>query len=349
MNTMKIGRGILLASVLLSLLGTSSHAHDFTVRTPSGNVLYMSVKDPDKHTLELSACSKPGDAKVRTGVIEIPGRVQYKKVIYRVVSIGKGAFGSDDKVEKLILPSSVRSIEAGAFEGCSSLTGVVFPGDEVTIGEGAFKGCTALSAVSFGNEWKKIEFKEFGDCEALSEVYIPASVRQISNLKRLPSLRTVVVDRNNPYYKFEDGLLYNADGSILYFCPRTAEGTVVVAEGVTTIMGGAFGECTSVERVDLPTTLTTMSFLEFASCTALHQIVFHRTAPIKTAKYEGVEVFTLKLPSASTIVRVPGNSVVTYRDAVCSRKGEYTTLEDTLPESFREETFLVESKVRRLM
>ncbi len=314
-----------LAAVTLSLcLGGGALAQSFNVKTASGNVLRLTVRDPVKKRVQLV---NPGSS--RTGTVEVPEKVIYKKQVYKVTSIGEGAFGPDDTVEQLILPASLDSIWPRAFKGCRTLCGVVFPVNEVFIGEEAFMG-TGLKSVSFGSGWKKVDLKEFRWVSTLREIFIPAQVRQITGLKTLECLENITVDGNNRSFKTVDGILYDYEGKTLLSVPRNRSADVEVPEGVDTILNNAFLHCNAVENITLPSSLTSLSFLEFENCMTLQTLTMKRKEPILTASIGGREVFVLKIPRSFKVLKVSRTALKEYRDAIVKEPGMYRTIDGKL-------------------
>ena len=62
------------------------------------------------------------------GDIIIPEIVVFKKVVYRVTSIGEWAFWDCSSLTSIVIPDSVTSIGEGAFRYCKSLTSITFNG-----------------------------------------------------------------------------------------------------------------------------------------------------------------------------------------------------------------------------
>lgn len=75
------------------------------------------------------------------------------------------------------------------------------------------------------------------------------------------SINEIAVKDSNPRYKTIAGCLYSKDGSTLWYIPTDKEGTVNIAEGTTTIKGGAFtyGDNNSLYSVYIPASVKEIS------------------------------------------------------------------------------------------
>lgn len=320
-----------LSTVLIAIfLGSSSGAlaHDFEVSMNSGNVFYVNVLDTLLRTAELTFAgeyNRPDRIKVQ-GVVSIPEKVSYKGVDYRIVKIGVKAFCSGDKIESVILPSSVKTISEFAFEGCTSLKSIVFPGSQLIISEGAFWNCTNIEDITFGSDWTEIDFDHFRWSTALKDVEIPAKVRKISHLRVIKSLENINIDGKNSAFSSVDGVLYSRNKSILYTCPVAHKSDVIVPEGTKSILRGAFLECGLVESVVLPSSIEEVSFVDFAALSSLKSLTFNSVYPIMTAKLDGEKVFALKLAPTARLY-VPKASVKTYMELVSTVPGKYESFD----------------------
>ena len=76
------------------------------------------------------------------GDIIIPETVVFKKVAYRVTSIGDGALCDCESLTNITIPDSVTSIGDCALKECSSLTSIIFQGTMAQWNE-----------IDFGNGW----------------------------------------------------------------------------------------------------------------------------------------------------------------------------------------------------
>lgn len=88
------------------------------------------------------------------------------------------------------------------------------------------------------------------------------------------------VNENNPYFLSEDGVLYNKNKTVLWFCPRGYEGDFVIPDSVTSIAWGAFFNCSSLTSVTFPKNIDSVADTAFAYCTALKRIIILDKFPV---------------------------------------------------------------------
>lgn len=171
------------------------------------------------------------------GDIIIPSEITSKGGhIYRVTSIGDGAFQNCSGLTSLTIPESVTSIGRNAFSrsfalssiyissleawcnikfkeylaapGCNGgihlyLNGrevkdLVIPNTVRSIGEYAFQGCIGLTSVTIPNSVESIGFSAFAYCTRLTSIAIPNSVRGLGGclFNGCESLTSVILGKN---------------------------------------------------------------------------------------------------------------------------------------------------------
>ena len=111
------------------------------------------------------------------------------------------------------------------------------------------------------------------NCDMIEKIVIPASVRQIG-YNPFANCKNVVLENHSPYYKVQNGILYDASLRELVYCPpKAAEGKkVVIAETVENIGRSAFTGCDTLKGIILPKGLKFISRSAFSGCTALKEI-----------------------------------------------------------------------------
>ena len=302
----------LLFGVVLATVATTARAHDFSV-TLGGSRLYFKVTSKAARTAEVTykgSITSKTPCEV-TGVVEIPSKVRHDSLVYTVNAIAPKAFSGATELTGIVLPSTIVKIGDFAFEGCSSLASVVYPGKQPTLGEGVFFGCTSLRDITFGSDWTVLDLAAYRWSDSLVCIAIPAKVEKLQNMKKLRSLQSVSVDANNQHFSSYGGALYDKAAATLYGVPRGMQGALHVKEGTQTIGAGALIDCLDITIIDLPSTLTSMSFRETSRMKKLEAVVLRGIKAPHTAYTADGPVFLLQVAS-------PDVKVVTSKDAKAS-------------------------------
>lgn len=173
----------------------------------------------------------------------------------RVTSIPNSMFEGCTNLRNFYIPSTVTTIEPEAFLGCTQLSSISIPTSVTTIQSFAFARCSNLTSITLPPSIVEIQGGAFNYCTYLSTINIPANVRTIgshpisysqsgdyyyeysmddsyysysSPFGACSSLKTIVVDEDNPYYSSIDGVLYNKGEDILYDFPSGKTGIYTV-------------------------------------------------------------------------------------------------------------------------
>ena len=127
-----------------------------------------------------------------SGGLEIPEEINYDGTLYKVTSIGDGAFYFCD-VDSVSLPKSIRDIGCFAFAFCRKLKSLVIPRNIENFGKRCFEGCL-LSRIEIEDleQWLKVCFPTVMNFESmlipydlyfnnkiLTHIQIPSGIKDI--------------------------------------------------------------------------------------------------------------------------------------------------------------------------
>lgn len=133
----------------------------------------------------------------------------------------------------------------------------------VSIGLQAFYQCSGLTSVTIPNSVTSIGDRAFQDCSGLTSVTIPNSVTSIG------------------VWAFEGTALYNNRSNwkndVLYIGKYLIKAesdkvSYIIAAGTKVIADGAFGGCSSLLKVDVPNSVTSIGERAFLHCSSLTSV-----------------------------------------------------------------------------
>ena len=139
----------------------------------------------------------------------------------------------------------------------------------------AFIGCTSLTSVIISTSVTSIGIQAFSNCTSLTSIVIPTSVISIGDwvFSNCSSLTDIQVESGNLSYSSENGILFNADKTVLVRYPEgKKETTYVIPSGVTRIGDGAFSYCSSLTSVTIGNGVTSIGWSAFRDCTSLTSV-----------------------------------------------------------------------------
>ncbi len=126
---------------------------------------------------------------------------------------------------------------------------------------------------------------------ALETISIPSTVTSIG--KRIfagcENLKEIILADGNENYTVVDGVLYNADKTVLIAYPPAKEGTTfTVPSTVTQIADYAFNYAANLEEVILPSTLVSIGERAFENCSSLVTInIPNKITELKNSTFRG--------------------------------------------------------------
>lgn len=185
-----------------------------------------------------------------------------------VTEIGESAFSYMINAKKVTIAGSVKKIGVGAFGDCDNLTEVIIEDgsdDSVTeIGNSAFADCMNLRKISLGKNVGVLGERFLGTAQALEEI---------------------AVSKDNPYLQLKDHILYSADGTQLYICPRTGAEVITIADGTKVIRQLAFAGV-PVKKVTIAASVEVLEAGAFQGCEKLTKVTFSEGSKcLRTEEY----------------------------------------------------------------
>ncbi len=249
---------------------------------------------------------------------------------YDVTSIAEKAFQNCKSLEKVVLPSSLTSIGDYAFDGCSKLAYVVCPiVNSININENVFSNYQAIlfvpggdrgrysNALGWGNFAKVLEGDMGeGKKDNLNYVYATYSKEAI-----LVKSETTDQDVTIPY-----SIMFNSDFYNVTEIDKSAfkgNSSLVnliidgMAFGSVTIGSNAFQNCSNLQKVVLPSTLTKIDDYAFAGCNKIKEIISKVVAKTNSPFTFSDNVFSETIyPTAIVYVPIgslPGATTTAYK------------------------------------
>lgn len=215
---------------------------------------------------------------------DVPGgRKETNGFLYKVEPEGSKIVryvGSDPTV---VIPDTIAkrpvvAIEPDAFNGRHEVNEVILPKTILCIGPAAFVGCS-IQSIELPPSLEAIGFNAF-QFTPLKTVSIPASVHSLgpSCFSGCRQLEAINVDAGNRRYTSVDGVLYDKDVATLITCPQGKQGVLEIPATVSTIKSWSFANCTKLDQIMIPSSVTTIEDKAFEACDA-KQIRVSSTPP----------------------------------------------------------------------
>jgi len=253
-------------------------------------------------------------------------------------TIGDAAFDKCKKLPALELPESYTIIESNAFNTCLSLKSINLD-KIVRIDHQAFMFCSSLPARVECPSLQILASAGFNSCGGIRTLALGKFLRTIGGpISVRNNVMKLELAPDNPYLKYEKGLVMSKDGKTIYAClsadmedpcniPSSVENIMGGALSYTTISGFIFPE--GFERlsagsalsfndyiidITLPSTLKEMNALTWDYCGNLKTVTVKAvTPPTITSNYvsNGAILHCNKLEA----IYVPAESVDAYKAA----------------------------------
>ena len=160
------------------------------------------------------------------------------RIPYNVTKIGEGVFNNLEGLTRVIIPGSVKEIGRNAFSNNTSLQEVIIEDGVEIISDSAFYNCTNLKNVQISSTVTYIGMYAFRSTINLTSINLPDRISDIGNRA------------------FSGSGIKN----------------VILPNSLKVIRTQIFGACDNLEKVKIPSSVTTINYGAFVSCKKLNNI-----------------------------------------------------------------------------
>ncbi|MBR4880752.1 MAG: leucine-rich repeat protein [Clostridia bacterium] len=191
------------------------------------------------------------------------------------------AYNGRDK--EVIIPDTVTDIGMSAFSKCAFIESIVIPDTVVHIYSHAFKECSGLKEIFIPSSVCSIEYEAFMDCKNLTKAVISDTVRFIddgvfSGCEKLKDITFPVLPEDDLGENIFNGCyaLADSEGFVIFehylYAYLGGKEEIVVPDGVTKIMHGAFSYNKKLRSVTVPYGVTYIGDNAFFGCKQLESV-----------------------------------------------------------------------------
>jgi len=196
-----------------------------------------------------------------------------------ITIIGDSAFKNCTELFKITMSTALISIGDSAFDNCSNLLELKLPDSVTLIGDHSFEDCISIHTVILSKNIEEIGYSAFANCISLTEIEIPKSLNNVAGY----------------------GGGYNYNGAFRN-CSNLKK--VSFESGTTKVARNLFYNCTGLEEIVLPDTITIIGDSAFKNCTELSKITMSTALiSIGDSAFDNCNnLLELKLPDSVTLI-----------------------------------------------
>lgn len=187
------------------------------------------------------------------------------------------------KSGEYVIYDGTKLIGSRAFYNAYNVTSVTIPGSVAIIMPSAFMGCRNIETLTIldsdnPNEESglKIADHAFYNLRNLTTVNLPARLSSFSPamFSSTGKLSTINIAKGGSMYASKNGMVTNAAGDTLIYCPSGRTGYVRIPAGIATIAAGSFMQHYYITEVYVSYSVATIENNAFKLCTNLQTLTF---------------------------------------------------------------------------
>lgn len=243
------------------------------------NEITVDEENPSFRTIDGVLFSKDG-----TQLLQYP--LGSTRTAYTVpdttVTIATHAFADCAAIESVYIPESVTAISTYAFHKCTALQKAVILADTDSIPEYTFYGCSALSEITLSDSIRKIGHRAFTECADNTFVYFTGS-EEAWNSMDIDFQNEALTEASEVYFDYKPEsdigtgyeIVAHGDFTVKDYGNRM---TIIAYSGTAselmipnaisgvpvTEIDGAFKDCTALETIAIPDSVTSICGDAFA-------------------------------------------------------------------------------------
>ncbi len=174
------------------------------------------------------------------------------------------AFYECPEIKAVTFPDSITTIPYRSFSKCQNLSSVTIPDSVTEIGSYAFSECGRLEQIIIPDKVTHIGLSAFENCGMLQDISFPDSIVFMAEN---------ALDQTLWYNNQPDGIIYAGKTTYGYKGTMGKNTDLIIKEGTKAIANRAFQDCTNIQSVIIPDSVTNTGCDIFNGCTLLENIM----------------------------------------------------------------------------
>ena len=166
-----------------------------------------------------------------------------------------------NNLQKVVLPSSVKTIGSFAFAGCTNLSEIQWSENLVSIGESAFERCLALKNIELPEGLTEIGKAAFAS-SGISEITFPSTLQFIYDEAFADCDYVTSITLPEGLVTLGESAFWNCEALL----------SVTIGKGLETINEDAFRDCFALTSISIPEGVKIIDAYAFADCKNLTSI-----------------------------------------------------------------------------